>query len=79
MKIHEQYTEDNNEMNHLHYRRRCDDCGVEISKRRLIANPKSTRCIYCQEDLEEKLDFLSMIKKTWNEEEFSVWEEQWND
>ncbi len=77
--MHEQYRPKNNKTDHINHERNCEDCGIVIAKKRLIANPQSVKCIHCQEDLEEELEFLSMIKRTWNEEDFSLWEEQWRD
>jgi len=42
----------------------CIDCEAAISTKRVIANPKSVRCVHCEEDHETKVEFLSMLKKT---------------
>jgi len=36
----------------------CDDCGEEISIKRLEARPVTTKCIYCKEN-EEQIELLT--------------------
>lgn len=56
--------EDRDSLKKFGVEKTCIDCGASISTKRVMANPKSVRCIHCQEDHETELEFLAMIQRT---------------
>ena len=40
----------------------CEDCGVDISQKRLLARPMATLCIGCQEE-KERSEFGTFVKR----------------
>jgi|LULF01.1.fsa_nt_gb phage/conjugal plasmid C-4 type zinc finger TraR family protein len=79
MESQKQYIKENNQTNPVRHERICKDCGMAIPKKRLVANPSATRCVYCQKDIEKELEILSLVKKSTLEHEFFLWGNQWEE